>query len=164
VPLGSIFFNNNKGGIMPKLSVREQQALTDTVVKRISDIQKTHAEHQFKEIKSEAWQYIKEYTDLEDRKKQCEHMMEKIKDKHSALAKRFNEGRKWVQYSSDYHSSYAKPSDKWGLNPETDYRAREEILREITVSQLITNEDIEKTIEQLVIKHQPLKAFKVVNG
>ena len=149
---------------MPKLSVREQQALTNTVVKRISDIQKTHAEHEFKEIKDEIQQYTKEYLDLKGKRDTFDERMSVIKNKHSALVNRFNKNRKWIEYSSDYRSYNSSPDENFSFKVKIDHWVRDEILREITVSQLITNEDIEKTIEQLVIKFQPLKAFKVVNG
>ncbi len=149
---------------MPKLSVREQQALADTVVKRISDIQKTHAEHQFEGIKNEVHHYTREYLDLKSKRNNLDKRMDVIQDKHNALINRFNKDRKWIEYSSDYHSYHGAPDHNWSFKVNVDHLVREEILREITVSQLITNEDIEKTIEQLVIKFQPLKAFKVVNG
>ena len=149
---------------MPKLSVREQQALTNTVVKRISDIQKTHAEHEFKGIKNDIHQYTKEYLDLKGKRNTLDERMNVIQKKHNALVNRFNKDRKWIEYSSDYGSYHTAPDENWSFKVRPDHWVRDEILREITVSQLITNEDIEKTIEQLVIKFQPLKAFKVVNG
>ena len=146
---------------MPKLTVREQEALTETIINKIQKAQAEYAKEDFKLIEKDINDIKSRCQHLTNEKKDIENKLKSLDEQHSDLVNKFNEGRRFVAYkqrSNDYYSPNILK--EWGICEESDYSTRQDISRDVIVSALKTNEDMEKIIVDLVNAHQPWRDVK----
>ena len=159
------YFNINKGKPMPKLTVREQEALTETIINKIQKAQADYAKEDFKLIEKDINDIKSRCQHLKNEKTDIENKLNSLENQHGDLVYKFNEGRKFVSYQQRSHD-YKTPNilQEWGICEESDYLTRDNISRDVIISTLRTNEDMEKLIVDLVNAYQPWRDVKKLWG
>ena len=150
---------------MSKLTVREQEALTQKIIDRIQDIEMVNAEADFKPIK-------KQFDDIRNKSKHLHNQQEDIKNKikilneeHKTLREKFNKDRRFARLSqiTNHHYWHGDAMEEWSVRKEDCYITRANISRDVIIATLKTKEDVEKLISELVVAYQPHKKLKIAS-
>lgn len=152
---------------MPKLSVREQTALTETIVNQISDLHLAKGQEDWdKNHKAKYNELLADYKKWKDYQKDCNKHLENLQKQLIAIRKEFQESQKMAIYSDSNHHSDYRYSDP--LDEEFKIRIchfkspNHEIMREVTLAQLKTDNDIQELIKSLVLEHAPKRPVKAL--
>jgi hypothetical protein len=158
------YFNINKGKPMPKLTVREQEALTQTIIDRIQNVEMQNAKADFKLIEKDINDIKSRYQHLTNEKTDIINKLDSLDNQHNDLINKFNKDRKFVSYQRTNHQ-YNIPNvlHNWDIGKETDYLTRQDISKDVIVSALKTNEDMEQIIVDLVYNYLPKTKLKVAS-
>tara|TARA_R110000851_G_scaffold160799_1_gene304117 strand:- start:66 stop:515 length:450 start_codon:yes stop_codon:yes gene_type:complete len=149
---------------MPKLTVREQEALTETIINKIQKAEADYAKEDFKLIEKEINNIKSAYQHMLNEKTDLKNKLNILDKQHEELVDKFNKNRKFVAYKKTSHDFYnANVLDEWGICSEENYTTKDDISRDVIVSTLRTNEDMEKLIVDLVNAYQPWRKLKIAS-
>ena len=148
---------------MPKLTVREQEALTQTIIDRIQNVEMQNAKADFKSIQKEIDDIKNRYTHLHNQKTDIDNKLEHLLDDHTKLVEKFNEDRNFVKFKQVKYNHFDSVTSKWAICKEDDYYLRRDISKDVIVSALKTNEDMEQIIVDLVYNYLPKTKLKVAS-
>ena len=149
---------------MPKLTVREQEALTQTIINKIQKTEADYAKQDFKLIEKEINNIKTAYQHMLNQKTDLKNKLAILDKQHEELVDKFNKNRKFVAYKKTSHDFYsANVLDQWGICSQDDYTTKDNISRDVIVSTLRTKEDMEKLIVDLVNAYQPWKRLKMAS-
>ena len=149
---------------MPKLTVREQEALTETIINKIQKAQAEYAKEDFKLIEKDINDIKSRYQHLTNEKTDIENKIDILEKQFNKLIDKFNEDKKFVSYEKINHQ-YGVPYvlQEWGLCATDNYLIKDNISRDVIVSALKTNEDMEQIIVDLVYNYLPKTKLKVAS-
>ena len=149
---------------MPKLTVREQEALTQTIINKIEKAERNYVKEDFKLIEKEINNIKSAYQHMLNEKTDLKNKLNILDKQHEELVDKFNKNRKFVAYKKTSHDFYnANVLDEWGICSEENYTTKDDISRDVIVSTLRTNEDMEKLIVDLVNAYQPWRKLKIAS-
>ena len=149
---------------MPKLTVREQEALTQTIINKIQKSQAEYAKEDFKLIEKDINDIKSRYQHLTNEKTDIENKIDILEKQFNKLINKFNEDKEFVSYEKINHQ-YGVPYvlQEWGLCATDNYLIKDNISRDVIVSALKTNEDMEQIIVDLVYNYLPKTKLKVAS-
>ena len=149
---------------MPKLTVREQEALTQTIINKIEKAERNYVKEDFKLIEKEINNIKSAYQHMLNEKTDLKNKLSILDKQHEELVDKFNKNRKFVAYKKTSHDFYnANVLDEWGICSEENYTTKDDISRDVIVSTLRTNEDMEKLIVDLVNNYSPWRKLKIAS-
>jgi ribosome-binding ATPase YchF (GTP1/OBG family) len=150
---------------MSKLTVREQEALTQTIIDRIQDIEMVNAEADFKPIKKQFDDITNQYKHLHNQKEDIKNKLKILDEEHKKLRNEFNKDRTFAKLSQISNSHYwsGEVLEQWSVHKEDCYTTRANISRDVIIATLKTKEDVEKLISELVVAYQPRKKLKIAS-
>tara|TARA_E500000318_G_scaffold111157_1_gene128711 strand:- start:1874 stop:2323 length:450 start_codon:yes stop_codon:yes gene_type:complete len=149
---------------MPKLTVREQEALTQTIIDRIQNVEIQNAKADFKLIEKDINEIKSRYQHLENQKTDIINKLDSLEKQFNKLIDKFNKDKQFVEYQKINHQ-YGVPYvlQEWGLCATDNYLIKDNISRDVIVSALKTNEDMEQIIVDLVYNYLPKTKLKVAS-
>ena len=149
---------------MSKLTVREQEALTQTIIDRIQDIEIVNAEADYKSVKTQFDDITNKFTHLNNEKEDIERKLKILNEEHDKLRDEFNKDRKFAKLSqiTSFHWR-ADVLDEWAICKEDCYTTRANISKDVIIATLKSKEDVEKLISELVVAYQPHKKLKIAS-
>ena len=149
---------------MSKLTVREQDALTQKIIDRIQDIEIQNAEADFKPIKKQFDDIKNRFQHLHNEKEDIERKLDILSEGHEKLRDKFNKDRRFARLSQITHHHWrGDVLDEWAIRKEDCCDTRANISRDVIIATLKTKEDVEKLISELVVVYQPRKKLKIAS-
>lgn len=150
---------------MPKLTVREQEALTQTIINKIEKAERNYVKEDFKLIEKEINNIKSAYKHMLNEKTDLQNKLNILDSQHQELVNKFNKDRKFVEWNvTNYQHHNANVLNTWGICQKRDnYDLRNDISRDVIISTLRTNEDMEKLIVDLVNNYSPWRKLKIAS-
>ena len=149
---------------MSKLTVREQEALTQTIIDRIQDIEMVNAEADYKSVKTQFDDITNKFTHLHNEKEDIERKLKILNEEHDKLRDEFNKDRRFAKLSQITSRHWrADVLDEWAIRKEGCCETRGNISRDVIIATLKSKEDVEKLISELVVAYQPHKKLKIAS-
>ena len=149
---------------MSKLTVREQEALTQKIIDRIQDIEMVNAEADFKPIKKQFDDITNQYKNLHNQQEDIKNKLNILNEEHEKLRNKFNKDRRFARLSQITHHHWrGEVLDEWAIRKENCCQTRGNISRDVIIATLKTKEDVEKLISELVVAYQPHKKLKIAS-
>ena len=150
---------------MPKLSVREQRALTETIVNQVSDLHLATGQKDWdKNHKDKYNKLLADYKKWKDYQEDCGKHLANLEKQLGHIRKEFKESQKMAIYNVSSHDSdyrYSSPLDEDYKIRISNYKSpHHEIMREVTIAQLKSDNDIQELIKNLVLEHAPKRPVK----
>lgn len=149
---------------MSKLTVREQEALTQTIIDRIQNVEIQHAEADYKSVKTQFDDIKNKFTHLHNEKEDIKRKLKILNEEHDKLRDEFNKDRRFAKLSQiTSHHWRADVLDEWAIRKEGCGEARANISRDVIIATLKSKEDVQQLITDLVYQYLPRTKLKVAS-
>lgn len=149
---------------MSKLTVREQEALTQTIIDKIADIEMVNAEADFKNVKKQFEDIKNKYQHIDNERTELNNKCKILSEDFDKLLSDFNKDRKFVRMEKETYNHYRdSPLDKYCLKREVCYHVKGNISRDVIIATLKSKEDVQQLITDLVYNYSPRTKLKVAS-